>query len=88
MNYRLIVLFSVLTLAFGGCQNSGGLTQKVEQQQQTINELNTRIAKIELRLEQQQKELDSLRRNFSRVKEDVKKVQPKYIDGVLQEGSN
>lgn len=77
----------LLSLCFG-CQSNAHLTKSVEQQQQIINELQTKVAKMEAVMTQVQQDVQGLKQESSIVKEDIKKVQPGYVEGNLQEGGN
>jgi predicted RNase H-like nuclease (RuvC/YqgF family) len=71
-----------------GCQSTG-TSEKIEQQQYTINNLESRIQKLEGQIQQVQKENIELKKSFSTLKKNVDKViTPSYGDGGVLELSN
>jgi len=83
---RLIIFFTVIVLLCVGCQNTNQLQNTIELQQQTINDMQTRLQKLELAQAQLQQNMDSLKKEYMKAQEEIKKVQPTYVDGSIQEG--
>ncbi|NUM32993.1 MAG: lipoprotein [Candidatus Brocadiae bacterium] len=86
MSRILIVLCIVVLLA--GCQTSDSLKNTVELQQQTINEMQSRLKKMEMELSQTKDDMNLLKKEYTKAREDIKKVQPTYVEGNIMEGGN
>ena len=87
MKTNLILLVFVLLIFCGGCQNAG-LKDTVDQQQQSINDLEARVKTMEMRLNQTQQDMAAMKKKFTKIKEDVKKLLPGYVEGNIQEGGH
>jgi septal ring factor EnvC (AmiA/AmiB activator) len=83
---RFIIFFTVIVFLCVGCQNTNQLQNTIELQQQTINDMQTRLQKLELAQAQLQQNMDSLKKEYMKAQEEIKKVQPTYVDGSIQEG--
>ena len=83
---KLFIFFTVIAFLCAGCQNTNQLQNTIELQQQTINDMQTRLQKLELEQAQIQQNMDSLKKEYMKAQEEIKKVQPTYVDGSIQEG--
>jgi outer membrane murein-binding lipoprotein Lpp len=87
MSKKWIIILAAVVLCWG-CQSNSNLSATVEQQQKTINELSSKISKLEMDQTHTRQEMDSLKKEFIKVKDDIKKVQPKFVEGGIQEGGH
>lgn len=86
----LKIFGSVLCMALlcVGCTNVDSLKNTVELQQQSINEMQARLKKLEMQVGENQQQMNEIKKEYTKVGEDIKKVQPKYVEGMIQEGGN
>ncbi|HNZ67299.1 MAG: hypothetical protein KBC30_04720 [Planctomycetes bacterium] len=80
--FFIIIIIPILCVA---CKNTNQLQNSIDLQQQTINEMQNRIHKLELEQEQTRQNMETLQRDYKKATEEIKKVQPKYVDGSIQE---
>ena len=55
------------------CKNTNQLQNSIDLQQQTINEMQNRIHKLELEQEQTRQNMETLQRDYKKATEEIKK---------------
>ncbi|BBM83663.1 hypothetical protein [Candidatus Uabimicrobium amorphum] len=82
---RLAIIATTILL-LSGCVSSP-LQETVEIQQNTIDDLSSRLEKLEGKLDIQQQKIDGLEKELSTMKSGLRKVTPGYLEGTIQEGN-
>ena len=83
-----ILFILCIVILFSGCQSNESLKNSIELQQQTINEIQSRLKKMEMELQQTKDDMSLIKKEYNKASEDIKKVQPNYIEGGIMEGGN
>ncbi|WP_372369055.1 hypothetical protein [Candidatus Uabimicrobium sp. HlEnr_7] len=69
------------------CSCASPVQETVEIQQNTIDDLSSRLEKMEGKLEIQQQKIDGLESEINTMKSGLRKVTPGYLEGTIQEGN-
>lgn len=80
----VMIIFVTLTLC--SCVSSP-IQETVEIQQSTIDDLNSRMEKMESTLQIQQQKIEALETELNSMKTGLQKVTPGYLEGTIQEGN-
>lgn len=83
---RLVIIALIATLC-SSCANTQ-FEETVQIQQNSIDEMSSKLETLETMLGLQQKKIDILETQMQSLETGVEKVTPGYLEGNIQEGSN